>query len=496
MLMDEAASLMMEYPDSAYLILQSISSSSFPQGSELEARYALLYTQAQYKCYADIPGDSLISVAVDYYEARGSRQEKFYAYLYQGIVRFINEELSKSSMSLAKAMMNSDEVSDCYSKGQMMMCLAYINERLRCKDEEYYARLASIEYKKGGLESYYLNAMTKVAEAKIRKSDYAACRYLLDSLSPLAIELQDTTAICELLRLKAYNAIFEDSLSLAESVYTQLINVYDVSLNSQEYGNLAVISSAKKSDSYLRNLKKAEELRHSKNDTISYWVKSLFVARNLCDQEAIIACQDSLLYYSEELLSEYQEHNTIEAEREYSDCQLKYTEEKLFYSHVALGLSLLCILLILLYSVEIYRRKLVIIQSQADKIKLLQMEQRILSAERQRALQIMKKNELVLTIKHDSYRTTGLKISEWKCLEKLFAENLPNFELSLRKVVDISELELKVCFLLKLGFTPGQIAILVDHSQSSISLIRSRLYKKAFRKKGKSVDWDSFIDTI
>ena len=57
-----------EQPDSAYAILNDISIKSISNRSQ-KAKYALLLTMAQYKCYIAPKNDSLINIALDYYKS-------------------------------------------------------------------------------------------------------------------------------------------------------------------------------------------------------------------------------------------------------------------------------------------------------------------------------------------------------------------------------------------------------------------------------------------
>lgn len=60
----------------------------------------------------------------------------------------------------------------------------------------------------------------------------------------------------------------------------------------------------------------------------------------------------------------------------------------------------------------------------------------------------------------------------------------------------MSQVELQVCQLLKLGCSPSEIASALCKETSSISSIRSRLFKKVFGQKGSSKEWDEFIRTL
>ena len=78
-----ADSLMAVRPDSALAILQAIAPESL-RGKANNAYYALLLTQAQYKNYVPITSDSLIDVAVRYYDNAGDAEKRTRAYIFKG----------------------------------------------------------------------------------------------------------------------------------------------------------------------------------------------------------------------------------------------------------------------------------------------------------------------------------------------------------------------------------------------------------------------------
>lgn len=495
-LLEEADALLVEAPDSAYALLKEIDVASLSPGSERQARYALLYTKCQYKTYDDATTDSLISLAADFYEEHGSEEEKFYAYLYQGLVRYLLNDSYKASVSLFRAMKNSESVTDHYSKGQMYMYLSHVNSVQGCSDEEHYAALAAEEYEKGGLRSYYLNAMSSVAEARLRKEDFTSGTVLLDSILSVSLVEQDTTMIVELLLLKASNSVLYGSLADADSIYHQLRQSYHAEFSSQDYGNLAIISSVYAPDSIRVYLDSAQLLLYTRNDSISYWAKSLQAYRNAHDLVNFAAAEDTLLGYTEEMMREDIKHLTIAAQQDYTEWQLQRSENRLRRTRSILIFSIICILLFVLFFIERDKKNKAFHKAQMAEIKVLQMDLQMHIKERNEALQTIMSHSFVQDLKLSTNRTQGLSVTEWKQLEALFAEHLPQFETALRKMVDISDFELQVCLLLKLGITPGRIAILTHHSASSISETRSRLFAKAFHKKGSTADWDTFIGTI
>ena len=82
-------------PDSALLVLEQIPDSRELRGEE-RALYALLLTQARYKSCVLLENDSLIQIAVDYYDG-GRKQERLaQAYFYWGCVYLENKEFPKA----------------------------------------------------------------------------------------------------------------------------------------------------------------------------------------------------------------------------------------------------------------------------------------------------------------------------------------------------------------------------------------------------------------
>ena len=89
-----------------------------------------------------------------------------------------------------------------------------------------------------------------------------------------------------------------------------------------------------------------------------------------------------------------------------------------------------------------------------------------------------------------------LKEDEWQHLERLIRKVYPGFISQLRNLYDMSELEYQVCLLIKLRIAPSDIAAVLARDASTISTVRSRLYKKVFARKGGARDWDEFVLSI
>ncbi len=89
-----------------------------------------------------------------------------------------------------------------------------------------------------------------------------------------------------------------------------------------------------------------------------------------------------------------------------------------------------------------------------------------------------------------------LKPDDWEELMQKVRLIHPDFMHNLLQRCKMSDMELNVCILIKLRFSPAEIANALAKERNSISSIRSRLYKKAFDKNGSSKDWDDFIFSL
>lgn len=83
--------------------------------------------------------------------------------------------------------------------------------------------------------------------------------------------------------------------------------------------------------------------------------------------------------------------------------------------------------------------------------------------------------------------------SDWQELNKAIDETYTQFSQRLQELYPVTDIELKVCLLLKIGLSPQQIAIITIRSKQAISSTRKRLYKKLFNDDGNTEQLDSFI---
>ena len=102
-------------------------------------------------------------------------------------------------------------------------------------------------------------------------------------------------------------------------------------------------------------------------------------------------------------------------------------------------------------------------------------------------------SEYYQTLRHRIEAGENLRQQDWKELEHQLKVIYPNFSNSLYGLYNFSPTEYQVCMLLKIRTKPIEIATVLNRDKSTISTLRSRLYKKVFGKDGSGKDWDEFI---
>ena len=172
-------------------------------------------------------------------------------------------------------------------------------------------------------------------------------------------------------------------------------------------------------------------------------------------------------------------------------------EQKLETTNHTLGAIIIIAALIMLglidYSVRMHRNK-------------KRIESQLAQMERERSLRPLPVqnalNEVEAEFLHSDYyhrlrkyisEGNFLTAEDWSELDSHLVSVYPQFHSSLLALCPMSQTEIQVCSLIKIRINPSEIASAMCKEASSVSTIRSRLYRKVFDKKGSSHDWDEFI---
>lgn len=94
-------------------------------------------------------------------------------------------------------------------------------------------------------------------------------------------------------------------------------------------------------------------------------------------------------------------------------------------------------------------------------------------------------------LKHDPNQLPAFE--DWRDLKVLINHEIPSFYDTLVKDNKLNSFEYDVCVLLRLQFSPTNIAKLKRCTPSYITQIRKGIYKKLFQKEGRADDLDDYV---
>ena len=237
-------------------------------------------------------------------------------------------------------------------------------------------------------------------------------------------------------------------------------------------------------------------MRFNHNDSVFFYANAYRVHKYLNNFDKQLAYQDSLLICEDQFLKEALRHTSLAAERDYALMQQKQAE---FQKQRLLWIVLICfiVLFFILCSMYFYiKKQKTQMKLQEERLKNLEIKLAQNKEAIAGGLARLKSSPIFAAVSSCKDHNLNLKADVWEDLAQGFRLYLPAFEKTITDFHPLSETEWKVCMLLKLGFSPSDLSILIGKSPSGISSIRSRLYEKAFHKKGAPTDWDAFIYSI
>ncbi len=116
--------------------------------------------------------------------------------------------------------------------------------------------------------------------------------------------------------------------------------------------------------------------------------------------------------------------------------------------------------------------------------------------EKERANNVIKNSDIRKSAIKKAAENTILTDDDWMQVKKIINDNYPDFNERLCLLHNFSTQEYHVALLTKLQISPSEIATLTAHTKSSITLTKSRLYKKCFGEKGSADQWDAFVNSL
>lgn len=223
-MLSKAERLMNERPDSALQLLRNFRIDNI-HGRANKAKYALLYSQALDKNYIDLTNDSLIRIAVDYYQQHGSKIEMAWAIFYHARIFDNAGDIDAAMSSYLEAEIQAKGTKEYYLLGMIYGYKANLFAAQANFDAAIPMYQASIDsYSHIDRKYNLMYAYDGLARSYHIKGDINASLQTLGRTQQLAEELCDTMTI---LRCVHYHAVtLFENLDNPQAALDLLINTY------------------------------------------------------------------------------------------------------------------------------------------------------------------------------------------------------------------------------------------------------------------------------
>ena len=228
--LDLAEALMQELPDSveyqydpkkALTIIDSIPKSEL-NSDAIRARHAFLKTMASYKAYDQFPSDSLMNIAVQYYERTGDHKKEARIKMYLGISAMYVGEFEKSQSYLLKAFeITSPEWMSL--RGQISQALGELYyQTSHYKEAEKHINQACLTFTKAKMKGRLACAQLTKSRILVGMADLTNAAYYADSVLNYARTSGETGLADEARGDVAYIAFAQEDYNKALSHYDTL----------------------------------------------------------------------------------------------------------------------------------------------------------------------------------------------------------------------------------------------------------------------------------
>lgn len=309
---DSIWELINKRPDSALVVLNKYSVADFQSQKDL-AEFSLLKSIALDKNYIDVESDSLIRVALDYYEKRGSNRDKMLCWYYLGRVYTNAKDFNNAIVSITRADEYSEHLDDLYYKA--LICMA--KENIYSYAHNYTEALLSAKngvyiFEKAGELNQSLLAKRKLALDYIAIHDFAKADSLL--LGIIENENVDSSLVGRCILNYAWSLALQEKYPESLAYYEKGAKYHiPMSLPQLEEYGLALYHTGQ--DKEADALK--EQLRGVASAKGSYLLLCLESSKKAKRYEEALAVQRELIQMEDSIAVNTMEQSVIKTQREY-----------------------------------------------------------------------------------------------------------------------------------------------------------------------------------
>ena len=226
-LLEDVDSYIEARPDSALAVLEGIDKSELTS-KELEAKYALLLSQALDKNYIDLQSDSIIAPAVRYYENHGTPDERLKTFYYRGRISMNANNYEEAMEYFSVAGKYTENAKDKIASGLLHNAKMHVYQNLFDAESVIAeAKKAAEMFIAGGDTTRYINAVNGIFTGYISIQDTLNAKVYLDIIKSHwshLTDLQKSKYYSGLLFLSVYKDTGDDQIVKTLNEYFSIVD--------------------------------------------------------------------------------------------------------------------------------------------------------------------------------------------------------------------------------------------------------------------------------
>jgi tetratricopeptide (TPR) repeat protein/DNA-binding CsgD family transcriptional regulator len=477
------------------------------RNKERLARYALLYTAAEYKNYQTISSDSIIMIAVRHYTINNNLDYRFLSYYYLGCVYMELRQYRDAAVAFTQAEQLDDRIDNDYWKGLLYSQLGTIfNESCDFHRADYYFSLAESCFKRSNKELHHLYALFDIGDCKFHLQEYRVADSIMRIVEQKSIEFNDSSLYVDCLINRLSYSVYMNEPDSAAMLFNTYNEILSRPYNTPGYYEMMalycnMVKDNHKSESYLEQAWKCDL---SVTDSIYlYFVSSqLDESKGQTDKSFDLYKKYTLL--QNENLREVLSQPVLAAQKEQYKILAENEQLKNIHARMTLILCVVIFMLIIVIVLVTYHYKkkhmkeqlydsLAIVDELTGKIEQLKNQVRVQFHERHdlsnrlysmyfdsESQDKVTKQQLNVTINSlikdytapDSVRRLDALINESYdgIMDRLITED-----------IGLSDKELQLLRFSFAGLSSKSVSVIIKESPQNIYQIKSRLLKKVRR---------------
>lgn len=552
-ILQAADTLTYTHPDSACNLLERLKDSILKEPQSTQMYYRLLNIKARDKAYITHTSDSLIQQVLHYYEKKNDKRHLPEAYYYGGRVYSDLGDAPQALGYYQKAAELLEGGTDykllkvIYSQmGELFLYQDVYEEAMKAYKKSFqyqvllkdgrgmainlcdigdtftafgnadsallYYKQAYIQAKEIGKKQLMDKAQTALVSLYTQMKQYDSALISLQSLdSPRPAQQTNRHFITANLYLetgKIDSAIYHyKSILKANDIYAQQIAHWQLAKISQK--QLDSQSASQHLNKYIeltdtiKTITNSESIRkiqslynyqlHEKennrlkiqNTQQYFWIVTIFLI-------ASILCIAFLIYFHINKHKKLLLQNSLKELKRQKEEQ--YQKSAQFIKENKLKIEKLETELQQSNTTNINMQKLLL----AQKEQILRMNSKIEADQKEQALAeiAFRQSEIYSKFIDASNNDKIVNSQDWEVLRIEINRCYKNFTARLQAIYPVSDIEMKICLLLKIGINVTGIATLTGRSKSAIVSARKKLYEKTHGEAGKPEQWDKIIQAL